>query len=201
MILHRGTRHAIVLLAAAAAALACAKEPPPLHPATPHRVPAASGGDIALSPVVVVTMPLSDANILAALHELDTAEVLTGHVASTRAIRSDVRAYAQDMVASHRQLDSAARALAGALEISPHLADSTLVYLRRAQLDGLESRPTSAFDATYMSQQVSAHRRALAVLDSAIKSVDLPELKAMLRSQARPRFARELARAVSATTL
>jgi putative membrane protein len=153
-----------------------------------------------MSPIVVVTMPLSDASIMAALHELDTAEILTGEAALPRATRSDVRAYAQSMVTSHRQLDSSARALARALEIAPHLPDSSLVYLTRAQLNGLESRATSQFDATYMSQQLSAHRRALSVIDSAIKSVDLPELKAMLRSQVRPRFAAELARADSIET-
>ena len=198
---HEWLRSRLVLAAAMAATAGCASvEPPPPRPATPHRVTRDAGGDVALSPIVVVTMPLSDANILAALHELDTAEILTGEVAHSRATRSDVRGYAQDMVASHSQLDSSARAVARALDIAPHLADSSLVYLTRAQLDGLESRTTSQFDATYMSQQVSAHRRALSVIDSAIKSVDLPELKAMLRSQVRPRFATELARADSIET-
>jgi putative membrane protein len=129
----------------------------------------------------------SDANIVALLHEANLGEILAGTVAQQRALTTEVRSFAAMMVAMHSAADTAGQSLALRAGITPVLPDSTLPRIQQQELAALQTTPAGqTFDRVYISQQIVAHRRTLALVDAAIARTQRAELRALLEGVVRP---------------
>jgi putative membrane protein len=160
-----------------------------------------SGGDVVTSAAAAdLTTRLaasvrSDANIAALLHESNVAEVQAGRMARQRATTAELRAFGAQMVTEHAMLDSTGTLMANQLGITPALPDSALPSHQQDEMIGLDMQSGAAFDSFYITQQVLAHQRTLALVDRAIATTQRPELRAMLQTAVRPRIAEHLAHA------
>ncbi|MGZ8378723.1 MAG: DUF4142 domain-containing protein [Gemmatirosa sp.] len=140
----------------------------------------------------------TDANIFALMHESNLGEIMAGTVALARAQTTEVRAFANMMIAMHNTLDTAGQNLALRLGVTPALPDSTLSRIQAQEMTTLQATPAGlTFDQVYISQQVVAHRRTLALIDAAIPRAQRAELRALLQDQARPAVAAHLQQALN----
>jgi putative membrane protein len=140
----------------------------------------------------------SDANIMALLHESNRAEIEAGQTAQQKATNAAVRSFAQMMVTEHTSLDQQGIALAQQLSITPELPDNNLPALHQQEAAALNAAAAGAtFDRLYVSQQVTAHRRTLALIDTSIDRAQRAELKTALSNQVRPRVVAHLNAAVA----
>jgi putative membrane protein len=135
------------------------------------------------------------------LHALNQGEIQAGTVAQSRAQNADVKAFAEQMVRDHTQLDEKGSALATRLNISPMLPDSTLPNMQMEGLRALSDSSGAAasaatagqsFDVAYMTSQVAGHQRALAIVDAAIAQAQNAELRTALQTDVRPPVAQHL---------
>ncbi len=114
----------------------------------------------------------SDARIVSAIDVANTDEISAATLARSRASSPRVRAFAQQMIADHGQMQTQDRNLASNPDfISSDSADVTLTMRRmdNAALTQLQNTPSGpAFDALYINQQVDAHKRTLALLKAAL---------------------------------
>jgi putative membrane protein len=122
----------------------------------------------------------TDAHAMGLLHALNQGEIQAGTVAQSRAQNADVKAFAEQMVRDHTQLDEKGSALATRLNISPMLPDSTLPNM---QMEGLRALSDS---------RVAGHQRALAIVDAAIAQAQNAELRTALQTDVRPPVAQHL---------
>lgn len=106
----------------------------------------------------------------------DMYEIAAANVALKRASDTPTKEFAQMMVADHTQ---SSKALKDALAASgQNLAlPGKLDAEHQAQVDILESLNGRDFDREYMSQQMAAHRKALALLKSYGGNGDVAELR------------------------
>lgn len=106
----------------------------------------------------------------------DMYEIAAGKIALEKAESDEVRAFAQMMVADHT---TSSKALQDAVATSGQtLAMPTeLDAEHRAQVDILNSLQGAAFDREYLSQQMAAHRKALAILKAYAGNGDVAELR------------------------
>lgn len=106
----------------------------------------------------------------------DMYEIAAANVALKRASGTPTKEFAQMMVADHTQ---SSKALKDALSTSgQNLAlPGKLDAEHQAQVDILESLNGPDFDREYMSQQMAAHRKALALLKTYGASGDVAELR------------------------
>lgn len=135
----------------------------------------------------------NDAHILALWHSSNIAAIAAGALAQQRAIDAGVLAFAAQMVSEYRAIDMKGAALSWEIQVAPTLPDSSLPRLQlaeSAQLASLAMGP--AFDRLYVAQQVVAHQRTLAIVDSSITRAQSVALRAMLQDHFRPVLAAHL---------
>jgi putative membrane protein len=141
----------------------------------------------------LVSPVTSDANIVALTHESNLGEIQAGTVASQRATNTDVRAFAAMMVVDHTTLDTAGMSLAARNGITPALPDSALPRLQAQEMAALQGAAAgTSFDRAYVAQQVTAHQRTLALVDTSIVRAQNAALRTMLQNQVRPAVAAHL---------
>lgn len=139
----------------------------------------------------------TDAHILAAMHESNVGEIQAGEVALDKATNEAVRDFAQMMIDHHTSLDQQGTALATQLGITPALPDQRLPQVQAAELATLQATAAgNQFDRVYVAQQITAHQRALALVDAGLDRAERAELRALL-TQARPIIQTHLALAES----
>jgi putative membrane protein len=129
------------------------------------------------------TMPLSDPASAGVMLEANNGEVAAGEVAVARAQRTDVRAFAQQMISDHTAANQRLLMLTQRLGIMP--VDSaqrrTLAMMAQTLINQLWMTSGPAFDTTYVQSQVLAHQQVLMLLDtSLIPGAQNAELKAEL---------------------
>lgn len=111
----------------------------------------------------------------------DMYEVTAGNIALEKGESEAVREFAQMMVADHskssRDLE---QALGGTVEdfSMPASLDSE----HQAQVDILQSLKDDAFDREYLTQQMAAHRKTLAMLKAYAGNGDVAELRQFAQS-------------------
>jgi predicted outer membrane protein len=150
------------------------------------------------TPTQILPAAANDANIFALMHESNLGEIMAGTVALGRAQNAEVRAFAQMMITMHTALDSAGQNLARRLGVTPVLPDSTLPRIQQQEMATLAATPAGpVFDRVYISQQIVAHRRTLALVDASIPRAQSPELRAMLQDQVRPAVVAHLQEALA----
>jgi putative membrane protein len=111
----------------------------------------------------------------------DMYEIAAGNVALKRAAGTPTKEFAQMMVTDHSQSSEALKdavAASGQSLAMPGKLDAE----HQAQVDILESLEGPDFDREYMSQQMAAHRKALALLKSYGGNGDVAELRQFAQS-------------------
>lgn len=139
---------------------------------------------------------LTDANIVALLDEANMADSASGAYAVTKATNPEVKAFAKLMMGEHHALRAQGQQLAQRLNVTPEPpASDPLKPAAQSEMAALQSAAKgSAFDRTYIDQEIGIHK---AVLDLAVKAHDAaqsPELKKLIE-QAKPVIEKHLAKA------
>jgi putative membrane protein len=107
----------------------------------------------------------------------DMYEIEAGKLATDKAESPDVRRFGQMMVNDHtKSSQDMKRAVEGASAAAP--APTRLDAEHQGMIDRLKSAEGAAFDREYMSQQMTAHRKALALHEGYANSGDDAALKA-----------------------
>jgi putative membrane protein len=141
------------------------------------------GGASATTPVAG---QLDDAGIIAFILAVDESEAKAGELASRKASRSAVKAFAREMVQAHRADRTKVRSLARAASIMA--ADSgtsasmpLLEELHRGDsitADQLKSASGTEFDRMYIDAQIAGHEKVLGILRASEASLRNDTVKA-----------------------
>jgi putative membrane protein len=127
--------------------------------------------------------PMTDANILAVMHEANTAEIGAAQTALKKASAASVKAFARRMIRDHRAMDAEGAQVAKAASITPQAAVSdTLPQHAEHETAQLDSTKGPAFDRAYMDDQVDDHQTVLSILQQAQTSAQNPQVKAAVDS-------------------
>lgn len=111
----------------------------------------------------------------------DMYEVMAGNIAVERGESAAVREFAQMMIADHTK---ASRALQQAIGGSGQdfSMPASLDTEHQAQIDVLQSLQGGAFDREYLTQQMAAHSKTLALLKAYAGNGDVAELRQFAQS-------------------
>lgn len=155
-------------LLAAAPMEAAAQSAPGAAPSAPR----ASGERTDMADMAVPTAALP---FLTQAGASDLYEIESSQLALTKARSASVRAFAQQMIDDHRATtQKLAQAATGAGLVAPTPA---LLPDQVAMLARLRDAPAGGFDALYLDQQRTAHRRALALHRGYAARGDTPALQ------------------------
>ena len=140
---------------------------------------------------------LADADIANVMHEANAGEIATSEIARTKATNADVKAFARDMVVSHRAMDNKGAKLSVATASASNTAiRDSITNANKTISAQLQGASGAAFDKAYIDGQVMAHQNTLAFLQRAQNSAQNADLKQVITS-AIPDVQRHLERAQS----
>lgn len=137
----------------------------------------------------------SDADILGLLHEADRGEIQAGQVAIQRGVTGDVKTFATSMITEHTTLDAKLDSVARLLQITPTVPNDDLAKTQNAEISQMSGFSGVTFSFHYMSLQVSAHERTLALVDAFIAKAQQAALRNELQNDVRPHVAAHLSAA------
>jgi putative membrane protein len=122
---------------------------------------------------------MSDANILAVLHEANQGEIAAAQVALGASSNSRVKAFAHQMIRDHTKLEASADSLATEIGVTPTPpADDSLAAHGRQELETLRAAGSGVgFDKEYMDAQVADHATVLAMLQQCQGQAQNAQLK------------------------
>lgn len=149
------------------------------------------------SAVLSTTAPaqLTDADIVAILAAVDSAEIVPSETAAGSSQSPEVTRFAAMIVEDHGALSDSLRALAQTTAIMP-TANTMSEQLRtqtRATVQSLEGQTGAAFDSAYVAAMVQSHEAALnAIDDQLLPAVQNAQLRSALEEQVRPTVAAHL---------
>lgn len=109
----------------------------------------------------------------------DLFEIEAGKIAVQRAQKKEVKEFAQQMIDNHTR--GATKFSAAVKQAGVKAPAATLDTEHLNMLEALRTASTSAFDRTYVTQQVEAHEKALTLHRSYAASGDKAPLKAAAR--------------------
>jgi putative membrane protein len=122
---------------------------------------------------------MSDANIVARLAMMDSAEIELGKLAGDKAQNADVKAYARMMVEHHTAMKNEGAAMAQKEGITPVMQpDDPTPQEMAAARDRLMSADAASFDRTYVDQMVADHQKAVSTLTSLMTQAQSAGLRA-----------------------
>ena len=121
------------------------------------------------------SLSTTDANFINTVGAGGHAEVQFGQLAQTQATRSDVRAFAAQMVADHTAAGNELATLAQQKEMTPP-AEMDLNH--KAKYDQLSKTAGSEFDRVYIEGQVEDHTAVVAAFQNEITNGSDADLKA-----------------------
>lgn len=140
----------------------------------------------------VLASARADAHIIALLRAASDGEVRSGAAAIARAVNPDVTAYAHQMINAHTALDARLGDFAMVHSIAPQLPDQSLPSRQAKELAQLAPLAGAAFDQAYATQQLHAHRRALAIVEGARARARSASLRTFLADSVAPAVAAHL---------
>jgi putative membrane protein len=119
--------------------------------------------------------PLSDAQIVGVVSQIDRAETEQAELALGKIQDSDVRSLAETIITDHKNAEGKLQKIMGGLRLTSVGSETASEERRHAEgiTALLERSPKADFDATYLETQIYAHRRALNLIDQAL----LPDTK------------------------
>jgi putative membrane protein len=103
------------------------------------------------------------------------AEVEEAKLADQRAQRDEVKNFAQQMITDHTKINAELQAIAGRVGVTP---PAQLDKEHAARLARLSKLTGPQFDKSYIQDQVTEHRKTIALFDKKAKSGQNPDLKA-----------------------
>jgi putative membrane protein len=124
---------------------------------------------------------LTDANILAAESDGDSAEVVIGKYAIAHAKDPQVKAYGQLLVSDHGKGLAQVHALAKKLSIIPlPPPDDTAPQETAHTLDHLASLTGHDFDTAFVAHEIQDHQTDIADAQKAAAAAQNPEVKSLV---------------------
>lgn len=142
--------------------------------------PAATGqDDMAMNSAkdpAVPTMPVSTGTYVAQAANSDMYEIQAGEMAAKNGQSQQVKDFARMMVTDHTKSSQDMKAMVSKANLGTQ-PPARLDAEHQAMIDRLKAAKGEAFDREYMSQQVAAHRKALALHQGYAQSGDNTELK------------------------
>lgn len=137
--------------------------------------PHASAGDVTGGAAAV-----SDASILAVLHEANQAEIHAAQLALASSGNANVKSFAHQMIRDHTKLDHAGDSVAKAINITPALPanDSLSAHVAQETQQLSAAGKGAGFDRQYIDDQVQDHRTVLALLQQFQTEAQSPQVKA-----------------------
>jgi putative membrane protein len=139
----------------------------------------------------------TDANIAAYLLAASNTDVSYARIAATRAHHQAVKEFAARMLTDHAASDGLVRDLDTRVNIEPRDNAQSLHFRDEstAERSALRSVTASAFDATYIANEIAFHTQLINAMDTLLQPNALnPSLKQLIASL-RPTFAEHLAHA------
>jgi putative membrane protein len=146
-----------------------------------------------VSSVLIVAAPFAhaqtaakpnDAQIAQIVNVADTIDIKAGQLALSKSNNAQVKAFAQDMVRDHTQVNEQALALVKKLNVQPQDSDTSRALTKQAEdtmkrLQGLSGAP---FDKAYAENEFAYHRQVnQAVQNTLIPAASNAELKNLLQ--------------------
>lgn len=107
--------------------------------------------------------------------EADVYEISSSQIALQKSQNPRVRQFASMLIEHHTQTTNTLLAKAKAAGLTPPPA--ALSPPKIAMIDALNAAPADAFDQTYWTQQVAAHREALAIHSTYASGGDVRQLR------------------------
>jgi putative membrane protein len=125
---------------------------------------------------------LSDAQFAAIIQAVNAGEIQEAQLAMSKARSPDVKRFARDMAAAHRDMQNKATALLVRLQIAPsdNAVSNQLMSDAQGEISTLQTLRGKNFDRDYIDAQVRNHNKALELLDRITPSMKNAELKAAL---------------------
>jgi putative membrane protein len=165
----------------------------PMAPVAPVAPVTWGGGGGSESNQVGVTNPmassvdlstLNDSQFAAIVQAINEGEIEEAQLALGKATSQDVKRFARDMTAAHRDMQNKMTALLVRLEITPsdNAVSNQLKSDTQSELAALKTMRGKDFDRDYIDAQVRNHNEALELLDRITPTVKSSELKAALAS-------------------
>lgn len=138
---------------------------------------------------------LRDADVVSGMHMSNSAEIELGELAVQRATHADVKAFAEMMVADHRQMNQSLSSLVQQFasteseDRAEDVADDSKDWV-----EDLREKTGREFDERYMEIMVESHEDALDLLNRAANSNTSAEVQSAVNT-ARPKVQAHLDRA------
>jgi putative membrane protein len=141
-----------------------------------------TGSTAASSGASATPQGMTDANIVALLDAANKADSAGGALASRKATRADVKAFARLMMAEHHALRAQGQALAKQLGVEPKPpARDPLAPYVASEMKALQSTPKGAeFDRTYIDNEVTVHQAVLDAANQARVTTQTPQLRDLI---------------------
>ena len=136
----------------------------------------------------------SDAQIAGIVVAANGVDVDAGKLAEKMASKSEVKAFANQMIVDHTGVNQQAGALVKKLNIAPEESDisKSLIKGGKENVDKLKALKGVAFDKAYVDHEIVYHQAVLDVLDKTlIANANNAELKELL-VKVRPAFVAHL---------
>lgn len=124
---------------------------------------------------------LGDMDIANVIHEVNAGEIAAGEIAQSKATNAEVKAYAREMVTSHRAMDKKGANITGATGASNAAIRDSVVNANQAMASQLQSANSGAeFDRMYVDGQVTGHQNTLSFLQAAQNQAQNADLKQLI---------------------
>jgi putative membrane protein len=140
---------------------------------------------------------MDDGNVVAVLMASNDIEVQNGELARMRSQNSDVKAFAERMVAEHQSINTRVKDLTTRLKLNPQEGDVTKRLRADADtaMTGIRAMKGADFDRAYIEQEIAFHTRVLEMIDTQmLPNVKGAELKSLV-NEVRPTFQAHLTHA------
>jgi putative membrane protein len=138
---------------------------------------AAPASDTAAAPALAGAAAPAAPAFVAMAAASDMYEIQAAKIAEERSKNADVKAFAAMMITDHSKstaMIKKAVADSGRKDITPPTA---LPADKQALIEALNAASAADFDKTYVDQQVTAHKDALALMQGYAAGGDVPQLK------------------------
>lgn len=127
---------------------------------------------------------ISDAGIVGTLDAINSSEVAVSRLVAAKTTNADVRAYAEQLIRDHEQLQRSGMTVARDHDIKPEeTTDAAAIRARgKSLIDTLNTLAGQPFDLTYIDAQVADHQMALQALHGWQRFAKDSDLRSALRN-------------------
>jgi putative membrane protein len=127
---------------------------------------------------------VSDANILAVLHEANQGEIQAAQMALGKSSNPRVQSFAHQMIRDHARLDRGGDSLAKQIGITPAppADDSLAAHVRQESATLSAAAQGAGFDKQYIDAQLEDHTTVLALLEQFERDAENAQVKAAVSS-------------------